>query len=194
MLKEEYTTLKINHDNLVIAQEFLSNEPHDATNYVVKIDIATSCDDLIIESIKQSSSSKGKQVVETDNYDEYVKLKQENEKLKKEFEVFKTHNTIVLETLDHDGDLVLENEKLKEENKKLKEERNKVALKEDESSDALKEENKKLKLEKEHLKIGLSKFTRDKHLQSELLMNTIMKMDRSGIGYVANIEKKKAQA
>ena len=48
ILKEEYTTLKINHDNLVIAQEYLSNEPHDATNNVVKIDIATSCDDLII--------------------------------------------------------------------------------------------------------------------------------------------------
>ena len=89
-------------------------------------------------------------MVECNDYDEYVKLKQENEKLKKEFEVFKTHNTIVLETLDHDGDLVLENEKLKEENKKLKEERNKVTLKEDKSSDALKEENKKLKLEREH--------------------------------------------
>ena len=99
----------------------------------------------------------------------------------------------MLETLDHDGNLILENEKLKEENKKLKEERNKVALKEDKSSDALKEENKKLKLEKEHLKIGLSKFTRGKYLQSELLMNTVMKMDRSGIGYMANKEKK-AQA
>ena len=99
----------------------------------------------------------------------------------------------MLETLDHDGDLVLENEKLKEENKKLKEERNNVALKEDKSSDALKEENKKFKLEKEHLKIGLSKFTSGKYLQSELLMNTIMKMDRSGIGYMANKEKK-AQA
>ena len=32
----------------------------------------------------------------------------------------------------------------------------------------------------------MSKFTRVKHLQSELLMNTIMKMDRSGIGYMAN--------
>ena len=86
MLKEEYTSLKINHDNLVIAQEFLSNEPHDATNDVVKIDIATSCDDLIIESIEQGSSIKGKQVVETDNYDEYVKLKQDNKKLKKDLE------------------------------------------------------------------------------------------------------------
>ena len=71
MLKEEYTNLKVNHDNLVISHEFLSNEPHDATNHVVKINIATSCDDLIIESIEQGSSSKGKQVVESDNYNEY---------------------------------------------------------------------------------------------------------------------------
>ena len=48
-------------------------------------------------------------------------------------------------------------------------------------------------MEKEHLKTGLSKFTRVQYLQSELLMNTVMKMDRSGIGYLANQEKK-AQA
>ena len=50
------------------------------------IDIATSCDDLIIESIEQGSSSKGKKVVESNNYDDYVKLKNENEKLKKDLE------------------------------------------------------------------------------------------------------------
>ena len=172
ILKEEYTNLKINYDNLVISHEFLSNGPHDATNDVVKIDIATPCDDLIIESIEQGSSSKGKQVVESDDYDEYVKIKNENEKLKKDLEKLSTTNNIVLENLDHDYDVELkeENEKLKEENKRLKQEKN---------HDELKEENKKLKLEKEHLKIGLSKFTRGKHHQSELLMNIAMKMDRS---------------
>ena len=55
---------------ILLSHEFLSNEPHDATNDVVKIDVATSCDDLIIESIEQGYSGKGKQVVETDNYDE----------------------------------------------------------------------------------------------------------------------------
>ena len=80
LLKEEYTNLRINHDNLVLSHELLSNEPHDVTNNVVKIDIASSCDDLIVESIEQGSSSKGKKVVESDNYDDYVKLKNENEK------------------------------------------------------------------------------------------------------------------
>jgi predicted nuclease with TOPRIM domain len=72
LLKEEYTNLKINHDNLVISHELLSNEPHDAPNNVVKIDIATSCDDLIVESIEQGSSSKDKKVVMSDNYDDYI--------------------------------------------------------------------------------------------------------------------------
>ena len=56
-------------------------------------------------------------MVEADDYDEFVKLKNDNAKLKKDLEEIKSHNTIVLETLDHDGDLILENEKLKEENK-----------------------------------------------------------------------------
>ena len=108
--------------------------------------VLQSCDDLIIESTEQSSSSKGKQVVEANDYDEFVKLKNDNKKLKKDLEELKATKSIVLGTIVHDNGLILENEKLKDENKKLKEEKN---------NDALKEENKKLKLEKEHLKIGL---------------------------------------
>jgi regulator of replication initiation timing len=84
---------------------------------------------LIDESIEQGSSGKGKQVVECNDYDEYVKLKNTNEKLMKDLEEMKSHNTIVLETLDHDKELALENEKLKEENNKLKEEKKDDALK-----------------------------------------------------------------
>ena len=169
----------------MISYDLLYNDIHDTSSNVVKVDIATSCDDLIVESIEQGSSSKGKKVVEADNYDEYVMLKNENQKLKKDREKISTTNTIVIGNLDHDCDIALENEKLKEENKRLKKEKN---------HDELKEENKKLKLEKEHLKTGLSKFTRGQHLQSELLMNTVMKMDRSGIRYLAHQEKKaKAQ-
>jgi hypothetical protein len=155
LLKDNYTSLKINYDSLVVANE-LSLETHDATNQVVKIDIATSCDDLIIDSIEQGSSGKGKKVVESDNYDDYVKLKSENEMIR-------------------------------DENKKLK---GFMALEKQTSNESLIEENKKLKQEKENLKTGLSKFTRGQYLQSELLMNIIMKMDRSGIGYLANQEKK----
>ena len=79
----------------------------------------------------------------------------------------------MIENLDNNHDMALENEMLREENKKLKMEKN---------HDELREENNKLKLEKEHLKTGLNKFIRGQYLQSELLMNTMMKMDRSGIG------------
>jgi hypothetical protein len=153
------TTLKIDYDSLVVANE-LSLETYDATNQVVKIDIATSYDDLIIESIEEGSSGKGKSVVESNNYDDYAKIKSENEKLANE-------------------------------NKKLK---GLMALEKQTLNESLIEENKKFKQEKVHLKTDLSKFTRGQYLQSEPLMNTVMKMDRSGIGYLANQEKKaKAQ-
>jgi hypothetical protein len=129
-------------------------------------------------------------VVESDNYDDYIKLKNENEKLKKDLEKATTTNTVVIENLDNDHDMTLKNEMLREENKRLKMER---GLKKQTTNESLIEENKKLKLKIKHLKTGLSKFTRGQYLQSELLMNTVMKMDRSGIGYLAHQEKK-AQA
>jgi regulator of replication initiation timing len=75
----------------------------------------------------------------------------------KDLEKLATTNTIVLETLDNDHDMALQNEVLREENKRLKMEKNLERLS---THDKLREENKKLKLEKEHLKTGLSKFTK----------------------------------
>jgi hypothetical protein len=126
-------------------------------------------------------------VVEFDNYNNYIKLKNENEKLKKDLEKASTTNTVVIENLDNDYDMALKNEMLREENKRLKIE---MGLKKQTTNESLIEENNKLKLKKEHIKTGLSKFTRVQYLQSELLINTMMKVDRSGIGYLAHQEKK----
>jgi hypothetical protein len=52
-------------------------------------------------------------VVESDNYDDYVKLKKDLEKLS-------ITNTIVTGNLNNDHDMALENEMLREENKRLK--------------------------------------------------------------------------
>jgi hypothetical protein len=75
---------------------------------------------LIDESIEQGSSSKGKKVVETNCFDDYAKLKSENEKLKQDLEKAATTNTVEIENLDHDQELVDEIEELKKENNKLK--------------------------------------------------------------------------
>ena len=112
------------------------------------------------------------------------------------------HNTIVIESLDQDKKLVYEKKLLKEENQYLKlgllydkqEEDESFILEELESNNdpiikRLTQENNKLKKEKEHVTKGLAKFTRGKDLQSELFMNTVMKMDKSGIGYKAQQRK-----
>ena len=209
VLKEEFTTLKVNNDNLELAYDLAINETHVATNHVAKLDVATSCDDLLMESIDKYGSCKGKNVVMTENYEDTIKIKKENEKikcenlkLKKELQEQAKHNTIVVEILDRDKDLAYENKKLKEENQYLnlgllyhkQEEDESFILEELESKDdpiikRLTQENKKLKLEKEHLTKGLVKFTRGKDLQSELFMNTIMKMDKSVIRYKAQQSK-----
>jgi len=209
VLKEEFTTPKVNNDNLELAYDLTINETHVATNHVAKLDVATSCDDLLVESIGKCGSCKGKNVVVAESHDDTIKIKQDNEKikcenvkLKKDLEEQAKHNTIMVETLDHDKTLAYENKKLKDENQYLKlglmydkqEEDESIILEELDSKDdhiikRLTLENKKLKLEKEHLTKGLAKFTRGKDLQSELFMNTIMKMDKSGIGYKAQQSK-----
>jgi DNA-binding LacI/PurR family transcriptional regulator len=113
LLKEEYTTLKINHDKLMLTYDLLYNDIHDTSNNVVKVDIATSCYDLIVESIEQGSSRKGKQVVVAKSYDDYVKVKNENEKLKKDIEKLSINGTIIIEKQDDDYDMALEKDMLK---------------------------------------------------------------------------------
>jgi hypothetical protein len=51
-VKENYT-IKIDYDNLLIANELLSCNTHEAINRVVKIDVPISCDDL--SQVDQSS-------------------------------------------------------------------------------------------------------------------------------------------
>ena len=121
-------------------------------------------------------------------------IKKENAKLKKEFQEQAKHNTIVIESLDQDKKLAYENKLLKEENQYLKlgllydkqEEDESFILEELESNNdpiikKLTQDNNKLKKEKEHLTKGLTKFTKGKDIQSELFMNTVMKMDKSGM-------------
>jgi uncharacterized membrane protein YjjP (DUF1212 family) len=67
---------------------------------------------LIDEYIEQGSSGKGKQVVMAKHYDDYVKIKNENEKLKKDLEKLSTTNSIVIETQDGDYNMALDIEKL----------------------------------------------------------------------------------
>jgi predicted nuclease with TOPRIM domain len=45
-IKEDYTKIKFDHDNLLVENELLSCNTHEVINPVVKIDVATSCDDL----------------------------------------------------------------------------------------------------------------------------------------------------
>jgi predicted nuclease with TOPRIM domain len=45
-VKEDYTKIKIDYDNLLVANELSSCNTHEDINPAVKIDVATSCDDL----------------------------------------------------------------------------------------------------------------------------------------------------
>jgi len=126
-LNEEFTTLKANNDNLELAYDHAISETYVATNHVAKLDVATSCDDLLVENIIKCVGCKGKNVVVAKSYEDTImikeenaKIKYENEKLKKELQEQAKHNTVVIESLDQDKDLAYENKKLKEDNQYLK--------------------------------------------------------------------------
>jgi hypothetical protein len=89
----------------------------------------------------------------------------ENKQLKKYLTDATTKGKIAIESKDFNNKLVLDNERLREEIKKLK-------------------------LEKEHLATSVQKFSKGKYLQNELLMNTIVKNNKSGIGCNSFVQKK----
>jgi regulator of replication initiation timing len=73
-IKEDYTKIKFDHDNLLVENELLSCNTHKAINPIVKIDVATSCDDL----------SQGDQTSLHDELTEEVEvLTLDNQKLKR---------------------------------------------------------------------------------------------------------------
>jgi hypothetical protein len=57
-------------------------------------------------------------------------------------------------------------------------------------NERLRNEVKKLKNENEHLATSVQKFNKGQYPQNELLMNTVMKNNKSGIGYNSFVQKK----
>jgi hypothetical protein len=55
---------------------------------------------------------------------------------------------------------------------------------------SLRYEVKKLKIEKEHLATNVQKFNKGQCLQNKLLMNIVMKNNKSGIGYNSFVQNK----
>jgi hypothetical protein len=89
----------------------------------------------------------------------------ENQKLKKYLTDATTREKVAIESNDINNELAVDNERL----------RNKV---------------KKLKIEKERLATSVQKFNKCQYIQNELLMNTVMKNNKSGIGYISFVQKK----
>jgi hypothetical protein len=147
-IKKDYTKIKIDHDNLFVANELLSCNTHEAINSAVKIDVATSCDDL----------SQDDQTSLHDELTEKVEiLTLDNQKLKRYLTDATTRGKVAIESNDFNNELAVDNERLRNEIKKLK------------------NENK-------YLATSVQKFNKD-NLQNELLMNTVMKNNKNGIGY-----------
>jgi regulator of replication initiation timing len=81
----------------------------------------------------------------------------ENQKLKKYLAEATTRGKVVIESNDINNELIVDNERLRDEVKELK-------------------------IGKEHLATSVQKFNKGLYLQNELLVNTVMKNNKSGIG------------
>jgi predicted ribonuclease YlaK len=90
----------------------------------------------------------------------------DNQKLKRYLTDATTRGKVAIESNDFHNELVVDNERLRNEVKKLKN-------------------------ENEHLATSVQKFNKGQYLQNELLMNTVMKNNKSGIGYNSFVQKKK---
>jgi hypothetical protein len=95
-----YIKIKIDYDNLLIANELLSCDTHEAINPVVKLDVATSCDDL--SNVDQSSL-----------HDELIEkvevMTLENQKLKKYLTDATTKGKFAIESNDVNNELAVDN-------------------------------------------------------------------------------------
>jgi regulator of replication initiation timing len=89
----------------------------------------------------------------------------ENQKLKKYLTDATTKGKVAIEIIDVNNELEMDNERLRDEVKKLK-------------------------LEKEHLATSVQKFSKGQYRQNKLLMNNVMKNNKSGIGYNSFVQKK----
>jgi hypothetical protein len=89
----------------------------------------------------------------------------ENQKLKRYLTEATTRGKVAIESNDINNELAVDNERLRDEVKKIK-------------------------IEKEHLATSVQKFNKGQYLQNELLMNTVMKNNKSGIGYNFFVQKK----
>jgi predicted ATP-grasp superfamily ATP-dependent carboligase len=97
-IKENYTKIKFDHDNLLVENELLSCNTHEAINPVVKIDVATLCDDL----------SQGEQTSLHDELTEKVKvLTLDNQKLKRYLTDATTRGMVAIENNDFNNELAV---------------------------------------------------------------------------------------
>jgi hypothetical protein len=117
-IKEDYTKIKIDYDNLLVANELLSCNTHEAINPAVKIDVATSCDDLSQDD-------------QTSLHDELTEkaevLTLDNQILKRYLIDATTRGKVAIESNDFNNELAVDNERLRNEVNKLKNENEHIA-------------------------------------------------------------------